>query len=113
MYRHICFIATFQEHSGQPMYLLYRAVKNQLEKGPIDVVTGEARYSLSEQKLIRQKVDVAVIEAFVETTDGSRIPIKLLDCDTISQVKEKLFDALFKAAPVSQRPKLSTVDLGK
>lgn len=28
------------------MYLLYRAVKNQLEKGPVDVITGEARYSL-------------------------------------------------------------------
>ena len=45
-----------QEHVGQPLYLTYRAVKTQLEKGPVDVITGEARYSLSEQKLIRQKV---------------------------------------------------------
>lgn len=78
------------------MYLLYRAVKNQLEKGPIDVITGEARYSLSEQKLIRQKVDINVLDATVETEDGLRVPVKLLDCDTISQAKEKMLDAVFK-----------------
>ena len=78
------------------MYLLYRAVKNQLEKGPIDVITGEARYSLSEQKLIRQKVDIVVLDATVETEDGLRVPVKLLDCDTISQAKEKMLDAVFK-----------------
>ena len=55
-----------QEHVGQPLYLLFRAVKNQLEKGPIDVITGEARYSLSEQKLIRQKMDVEVIDVGVD-----------------------------------------------
>ena len=85
-----------QEHVGQPMYLLYRAVKNQLEKGPIDVITGEARYSLSEQKLIRQKVDMVVLNATVEMDDGLRIPVKLLDCDTISQAKEKMLDAVYK-----------------
>ena len=85
-----------QEHVGQPLYLTYRAVKAQLEKGPIDVITGEARYSLSEQKLIRQKMDVEVIDVFVDSEDGLRIPVKLLDCDTISQVKEKLLDASFK-----------------
>jgi hypothetical protein len=78
------------------MYLLYRAVKNQLEKGPIDVITGEARYSLSEQKLIRQKVDMVILNATVETEDGLRIPVKLLDCDTISQAKEKMLDAVYK-----------------
>ncbi len=67
----------------------------------------------SEQKLIRQKVDVIPINATVETEDGLRVPVKLLDCDTISQAKEKLLDTLFKAAPVSQRPRLTEVDLGK
>ena len=85
-----------QEHVGQPMYLLYRAVKNQLEKGPIDVITGEARYSLSEQKLIRQKVEVVQLDAAVEMEDGMRVPVKLLDCDTISQAKEKMLDAVHK-----------------
>ena len=70
-------------------------------------------YVCSEQKLIRQKVDVVPINATVEAEDGLRVPVKLLDCDTISQAKEKLLDTMFKAAPVSQRPKLTEVDLGE
>ena len=50
--------------------------------------------------------------ATVETEDGLRVPVKLLDCDTISQAKEKLLDSMHKAAPVSKRPKLTEVDLG-
>lgn len=37
--------------------MLYCAIKQQMEKGPIDAMTGEARYSLSEDKLIRQQID--------------------------------------------------------
>lgn len=37
--------------------MLYCAIKQQMEKGPIDAITGEARYSLSEDKLIRQQID--------------------------------------------------------
>ena len=54
------------------------------------------RYSLSEQKLIRQKMDVEVINATVECEDGLRVPVKLLNCDTVSQAKEKLLDAVYK-----------------
>jgi len=36
--------------------MLFRAIKGQLEKGPVDVVTGDARYSLSEQRIIRQQM---------------------------------------------------------
>lgn len=37
--------------------MLYCAIKQQMEKGPIDAITGEARYSLSEDKLIRQQIE--------------------------------------------------------
>lgn len=37
--------------------MLFCAIKQQMEKGPIDAVTGEARYSLSEDKLIRQQIE--------------------------------------------------------
>jgi len=43
------------------LFLLYRAIKQQTEKGPIDAVTGEAKYSLSEDRLIRQQIDYQVI----------------------------------------------------
>lgn len=47
--------------------MLYCAMKQQMEKGPIDAITGEARYSLSEDKLIRQQIDykTLVSENFV------------------------------------------------
>jgi len=37
--------------------MLYQAMKQQVSKGPVDNVTSEARYSLSEDKLIRQQID--------------------------------------------------------
>lgn len=37
--------------------MLFCAIKQQMEKGPIDAITGEARYSLSEDKLIRQQIE--------------------------------------------------------
>ena len=49
-----------QEHVGQPLFTLYRAIKSQLEKGPVDVISGEARHSLSEEKLLRQHIEVKV-----------------------------------------------------
>ena len=58
-------------------------------------------------------MEVEVINATIETEDGLRVPVKLLDCDTISQAKEKMLDAVYKAAPTSQRPSLTAVDLGE
>lgn len=40
-------------------------------------------------------------------------PVKVLDCDTVSQVKEKILDAIYKNAPFSSRPIKDDVDLGK
>lgn len=37
--------------------MLYKAIKLQIEKGPVDVMLGEARYSLSQDRLLRQTVD--------------------------------------------------------
>lgn len=42
-----------------------------------------------------------------------KIQCKVLDCDTISQVKSKILDALFKNTPFSMRPSIHEVDLGK
>ena len=55
---HFC---TLQECAGEPLFMLYRAVKQQVDKGPVDAITGEAKYSLSEDKLIRQQIDYKTI----------------------------------------------------
>jgi len=51
------FVGDHQDCAGEPLFLLFRAVKQQIDKGPVDMLTGEARYSLSEDKLIRQQIE--------------------------------------------------------
>lgn len=46
-----------RECAGEPLFMLFRAMKQQVDKGPVDSITSEARYSLSEEKLIRQSID--------------------------------------------------------
>ena len=41
------------------------------------------------------------------------VTCKMLDCDTITQAKEKALDAIYKNTPFSRRPTVYDVDLGK
>uniref|UniRef100_A0A8C1FQX3 Plexin A3 n=1 Tax=Cyprinus carpio carpio TaxID=630221 RepID=A0A8C1FQX3_CYPCA len=102
------------ECAGEPLFMLYCAIKQQMEKGPIDAITGEARYSLSEDKLIRQQIDYKQLTLMCippEGEAGTEIPVKVLNCDTITQVKDKLLDAVYKGIPYSQRPQADNMDL--
>ena len=53
------------------------------------------------------------VEGVVEPESGDDIPIRMLDCDSITQAKEKVLDALYKNNPASKRPQLTEVDLSK
>lgn len=56
--------------------MLYCAIKQQMEKGPIDAITGEARYSLSEDKLIRQQIDYkTLVSASPAIPCSSALPV--------------------------------------
>jgi len=116
-----------RESAGEPLFVLFRAIKQQVDKGPMDAVTSEARYSLSEDKLIRQHVDYKSITLRVLDPEATCTPpqlvlaqqpqptqefsVKLLDCDTISQAKEKMLDAIYRNAPFSSRPHKDDLDL--
>uniref|UniRef100_A0A8C9VF54 Plexin A3 n=1 Tax=Scleropages formosus TaxID=113540 RepID=A0A8C9VF54_SCLFO len=100
-----------KECAGEPLFMLYCAIKQQMEKGPIDAITGEARYSLSEDKLIRQQIDYKQLVRVPEGEAGTEIPVKVLNCDTVMQVKDKLLDAVYKGIPYSQRPQAEDMDL--
>ncbi|TRY88515.1 hypothetical protein DNTS_020679 [Danionella cerebrum] len=103
-----------KECAGEPLFMLYCAIKQQMEKGPIDAITGEARYSLSEDKLIRQQIDYKTLTLQCMNPESEGMPevsVKCLNCDTITQVKEKLLDAVFKGTPYSQRPSATDMDL--
>lgn len=47
-----------------------------------------------------------------ENEKSPEIQVKVLNCDTISQVKEKILDAIYKNVPHSHRLKASDMDLG-
>lgn len=115
-----------RECAGEPLFLLFQAIKHQVNKGPVDVITSEARCSLSEEKLIRQSIDYKPMTIFVSIspqtaylsgvdpnlqTECLETPVKVLDCDTISQVKEKAIDSIYKSTPYSQRPSKDNLDL--
>uniref|UniRef100_G5E6X7 Plexin-A2 n=1 Tax=Loxodonta africana TaxID=9785 RepID=G5E6X7_LOXAF len=103
-----------KECAGEPLFMLYCAIKQQMEKGPIDAITGEARYSLSEDKLIRQQIEYKTLILNCVNPDNENspeIPVKVLNCDTVTQVKEKILDAVYKNVPYSQRPRAVDMDL--
>ena len=39
--------------------------------------------------------------------------MKVLNCDSITQAKDKLLDAVYKGIPYSQRPRAEDMDLGE
>lgn len=111
-----------RECAGEPLYMLFRGMKQQVDKGPVDAITSEARYSLSEEKLIRQSIEFKAITAYVSISQQTvfvsgldpnteNVAVKVLDCDTISQVKEKALDTIYRATPYSQRPRKDDLDL--
>lgn len=74
-----------QECAGEPLFSLFCAIKQQMEKGPIDSITGEARYSLSEDKLIRQQIDYKTLVSLAQTKESYQGPEDLLSRSQFAQ----------------------------
>ncbi|MCP9265926.1 hypothetical protein DINM_021348 [Dirofilaria immitis] len=104
-----------QECAGGKLYELYWAMKQQMEKGPQDALTLEARYSLSEEKLLRASFDFRKLTVFIvadhHSSGSMDYPVRVLDCDSITQVKEKCLDAKYRTTAFSDRPSVNDLDL--
>ncbi|XP_062250471.1 plexin-B1 [Platichthys flesus] len=112
----ICLYAFLRDSAGESLYMLFRAIKHQVDKGPVDAVTGKAKYTLNDNRLLREDVEYKTLTLNVLVQGGSvnenqPLPSKVLDCDTISQVKEKLLDQVFKGTSFSNRPHGDSLDL--
>ncbi|XP_049807019.1 plexin-B [Schistocerca serialis cubense] len=108
----LCMYNYLKDYAGSSLFLLFKAIKHQIEKGPVDAITHDARYSLSEERLLREQIDHGVVTLHVVQDEiDEKIQCKVLDCDTISQVKSKILDALYKNTPFSLRPSIHEVDL--
>ncbi|XP_071984334.1 plexin-B1 isoform X2 [Engystomops pustulosus] len=116
----ICLYSFVRDSAGEPLYMLFRGIKHQVDKGPVDCVTGKAKYTLNDNRLLRDDVEykTLTLNAITQPTTGSAVeeegqgvPVKLLDCDTITQVKEKILDQVYKGTPCCLRPCPESLDL--
>ncbi|ESO91422.1 hypothetical protein LOTGIDRAFT_105554 [Lottia gigantea] len=106
----LCLYKYLKDQAGSPLFILFKAIKLQAEKGPVDVFTGDARYSLSEDRLLREKIEPKVLSLNVEHS-GEVITCRVLDCDTITQAKEKIMDYMYRNVSYSHRPSVHDLDL--
>ncbi|XP_028265419.1 plexin-B1 [Parambassis ranga] len=110
----ICLYSFLKEVAGEPLYMLYRAIKYQVDKGPVDAVTGKAKRTLNDSHLLREDIDYCAMTLTVLVKNGVEVqpcPVKVLDTDTITQVKDKILDQVYRGAPFSQRPAADSLDL--
>lgn len=54
-----------------------------------------------------------MVSVIVQDEGVDAIPVKVLNCDTISQVKEKIIDQVYRTQPCSRWPKADSVVLGE
>uniref|UniRef100_A0A672MLW8 Plexin-B1 n=1 Tax=Sinocyclocheilus grahami TaxID=75366 RepID=A0A672MLW8_SINGR len=111
----IC-LYSFLRVPGEPLYMLFRAIKHQVDKGPVDAVTGKAKYTLNDNRLLREDLEyhtltVNVLMQGIGVNEAQPVAAKVLDCDTITQVKEKILDQVYKGTSYSHRPHADSVDL--
>ena len=51
------YIFISKDRTAFPLFLLYSGIKVQTEKGPVDAITRQAYFSLSEERLLRGSVE--------------------------------------------------------
>uniref|UniRef100_A0A8D3DRN3 Plexin b2b n=1 Tax=Scophthalmus maximus TaxID=52904 RepID=A0A8D3DRN3_SCOMX len=106
----ICLYQFLKDSAGEPLYKLFRAIKHQIEKGPVDARVKKAKYTLNDTGLLGDDVEYSVLtlQVLVHGEGPDVTPVKVLSCDTISQVKDKIIEQVYRNLPYSQRPKVDS-----
>ncbi|KAF7249720.1 Plexin-D1 [Varanus komodoensis] len=109
----ICMYSFLRETVGEPFFLLLCAIKQQINKGSIDAITGKARYTLNEEWLLRENIEAKPrnLNVSFQGCGMDSLSVRVMDTDTLSQVKEKILEAFCKNIPYSQWPRVEDVDL--
>ncbi|KAK6292392.1 hypothetical protein J4Q44_G00369760 [Coregonus suidteri] len=109
----ICLYQFLRDSAGEPLYKLFKAIKHQVEKGPVDAKMKKAKYTLNDTGLLGDDVEYCVLtlQVLVHGEGPDVTPVKVLNCDTISQVKEKIIEQVYRNLPYTQRPKVDSVAL--
>ncbi|CAH8854918.1 unnamed protein product [Trichobilharzia szidati] len=104
---------------GENLFYFYRALLQRINMGPRDAITGKARYTLDSAYLLQTELTGNQIILCVEDPQHlfdlptPCICVKVLDCDTITQAKEKILDAIYKNKPYSKQIKSTQLELQK
>ncbi|KAG5830479.1 hypothetical protein ANANG_G00311060 [Anguilla anguilla] len=109
----ICLYQFLKDSAGEPLYKLFKAIKHQVEKGPVDAVVKKAKYTLNDTGLLGDDVEYCTlsVQVLVQAEGPDVTLVKVLNCDTISQVKEKIIEQVYRNLSYSQRPKADGVTL--
>ncbi|KAH8870741.1 Plexin-A4 [Schistosoma japonicum] len=102
---------------GENLFYFYRALVQQINMGPRDAITGKARYTLDSSSLLQTEMTGKQIVLCVEDPQHlfdlstPYVSVKVLNCDTITQAKEKILDAIYKNKPYSKQIKSTQLQL--
>ncbi|KAK1786908.1 hypothetical protein P4O66_017288 [Electrophorus voltai] len=109
----ICMYGYLKETVGEPFFLLLCAIKQQINKGSIDAITGKARYTLNEEWLLRENIEAKPLNINVsfQGFGMDSVSVRVMNTDTICQLKEKILEAFYKNLPYSQWPREEDVEL--
>lgn len=67
----------FQDTAGEPLYKLYKALKHQVEKGPVDAKMKKAKYTLNDTGLLGDDVEYSVLVS-TQTPSNTKRHVKRL-----------------------------------
>lgn len=74
-----------QDSAGEPLYKLFRAIKHQIEKGPVDARVKKAKYTLNDTGLLGDDVEYCVLVSDATPLPQlPRQPLLLLLCSSES-----------------------------
>ncbi|XP_052080585.1 plexin-B1-like isoform X2 [Mytilus californianus] len=93
-------------HCGMQLFMMYKAVKTIVEMAPIDALTSNSKNTIAEEKLLKMRIEHQSLTLQIDLNGNSdqRYPVKVLDCDTISQVKQKCCEQIYKNKPSLKIP---------
>uniref|UniRef100_A0A673XKD6 Plexin-B2-like n=1 Tax=Salmo trutta TaxID=8032 RepID=A0A673XKD6_SALTR len=66
----ICLYQFLRDSAGEPLYKLFKAIKHQVEKGPVDAKMKKAKYTLNDTGLLGDDVEYCVLMSTNITWNG-------------------------------------------
>lgn len=72
-------LLVFQDTAGEPLYKLYKALKHQVEKGPVDAKMKKAKYTLNDTGLLGDDVEYSVLVS-TQTPSNTKRHVKRRVC---------------------------------